>query len=589
MVNLKPSEIADDKPTSEQVVFQALQGVTNKPNWIALHSLQQNVVKQGVEAETDFLVFVPGKGIVFVEAKGATSATAIGTSWTMEGVPPQAKKKNPFEQIDNAKRNIHSQLKKLGYQVDEIPMARLVWFTKISPFQVDTNRGMAFSQWELAYQEDLTSPAKTIEKVLNEEIQSKQGNPTVNYKQKNFTEALANDIVNSLLGRLEANSTPENLAVERRMLVRKATDEQLLLLSLVENNNHVYFEGEAGTGKTELLSRSAVDMAKSRKVLYTCYNVMLAEQIQKDIGAHANIDVLDLNQVLLRIAGKKTNPKNAGTDWYERQLPELALDAALKRGADLPRYEAICFDEFQDIASRPVAFNAITSLLKNDHRPAKVMMAGDDEQQIMASGVPVASFAFAKKAFSGLVHISLKSNCRQAPGLSKAIHKLLGWPQNQLTHRLPGSTEWGLEVIATTPERQAKDLYKVLVRLQKTTSPENIRVLSPFGEKNSVLAKLFKDSDTHSSELRSLKKLLKHESTDGKIRWRSIPKYKGLESDVVVITDVSQSTKDWLASNEKFLANQLYVGMTRAKFQVVLLVSDGLYKATHLVDGSSAS
>jgi len=53
-----------------------------------------------------------------------------------------------------------------------------------------------------------------------------------------------------------------------------------------------------------------------------------------------------------------------------------------------------------------------------------------------------------------------------------------------------------------------------------------------------------------------------------------------------VITDVSQSTKDWLAANEKFLANQLYVGMTRAKFQVVLLVSDGLYKATNKSDGS---
>jgi hypothetical protein len=586
VVNLKPSEIADDKPVSEHVIFQALQGITDKPNWVALHSLKQNVVKQGVEAETDFVVFIPGKGIVLIEAKGATSATAVGTQWTMEGVPPKAKNKNPFEQIDNAKRNVRGQLTKLGYQVDDIPMARLVWFTKISPFQVDSSRGMAFSHWELAYQEDLARPAKALEKVLNEEIQSKQGNPTVNYKPKTLTEGLSAEIANSLIGRLAANSTPENLAIERRMLVRKATDEQLLLLSLVENNNHVYFEGEAGSGKTELLVRSAVDMARDRKVLYTCYNVMLAEQIQKDIGAHTNIDVLDLNQVLLRIAGKKANPKNAGTDWYERELPELALDAVLKRGPSLPRYEAICFDEFQDIASRPLAFDAITSLLKKDHRPAKVMMAGDDEQQIMSSGTPVPSFASAKKAFPNLVHISLKTNCRQAPGLSKAIHKLLGWSQNHLSHRLPGTSDWGLEVIATTPEKQAKDLYKVLVRLQKTIAPENIRVLSPFGEKNSVLAKLFKDSDTHSSELRSLKKLLKHESTEGKIRWRSIPKYKGLESDVVVITDVSQSTKDWLAANQKFLANQLYVGMTRAKFQVVLLVSDGLYSATNKSDGT---
>ena len=90
MVNLKPSEIADDKPVSEHLIFQAMQGITDKPNWIALHSLKQNVVKQGLEAETDFIVFIPGKGIVFVEAKGATSATAVGTEWTMEGVPTKA-------------------------------------------------------------------------------------------------------------------------------------------------------------------------------------------------------------------------------------------------------------------------------------------------------------------------------------------------------------------------------------------------------------------------------------------------------------------------------------------------------------------
>jgi superfamily I DNA/RNA helicase len=79
---------------------------------------------------------------------------------------------------------------------------------------------------------------------------------------------------------------------------------------------------------------------------------------------------------------------------------------------------------------------------------------------------------------------------------------------------------------------------------------------------------------------------MKHKSTEGKIRWRSIPKYKGLESDVVVITDVSQSTKDWLAANGKSLDNQLYVGMTRAKFQVILLVCDELFNATHMPDGT---
>jgi hypothetical protein len=52
---------------------------------------------------------------------------------------------------------------------------------------------------------------------------------------------------------------------------------------------------------------------------------------------------------------------------------------------------------------------------------------------------------------------------------------------------------------------------------------------------------------------------------------------------------VSQSTKDWLASNGKSLDNQLYVGMTRAKFHVILLVCDELFKATHMPDGNLAN
>lgn len=588
MVELLPREIANNQPISEILIFNALEALSNKGNWVALHSLKQAVVKQGVEAETDFVVLVPGKGIVLIEVKGATAAKAVGTRWTLEGVPAKAKNKNPFEQVDNAKRNIRGQLIKLGYAVDDIPFARLVWFTKISPFQVDVTKGMAFSGWEIAYQEDLAKVDKTIEKVLNEEIQSKQGNPTVSYKPKSLTDGLAFDIAQSMLGRLDAHSTPENLAIERRMLVRKATSEQLLLLSLIEKNNLVYFEGEAGTGKTELLVRSAVELARTRDVLYTCYNEMLAEQINEEIGRHEKIDVLSLNQVLLKIIGKSKNPAGATTDWYERELPELALEIILK-GGDIKEYEAICFDEFQDVASRPAYFDAIMGLLTNKYRPFKVMMAGDDEQQIMASGAPVRSFDFAKKAFPNLVHIGLQTNCRQAPSLSKAVHALLGWPSKHLSNRLPLSTDASLEVIATTSERQAKDLYKVLVRLGKTVAPQDIRVLSPFGEKSSALAKLFAESDTHSSELRSLKKLLKHASTEGKIRWRSIPKYKGLESDVIVITDINQASKDWLEKSGKNLANQLYVGMTRAKFQVVLLVSDDLFPATNKPDGSPVS
>jgi hypothetical protein len=55
-------------------------------------------------------------------------------------------------------------------------------------------------------------------------------------------------------------------------------------------------------------------------------------------------------------------------------------------------------------------------------------------------------------------------------------------------------------------------------------------------------------------------------------------KYKGLDSDVVIITDISNDSKKFAEERLKItLDDLLYMGMTRARFQVILLIQDGLY------------
>jgi hypothetical protein len=57
-------------------------------------------------------------------------------------------------------------------------------------------------------------------------------------------------------------------------------------------------------------------------------------------------------------------------------------------------------------------------------------------------------------------------------------------------------------------------------------------------------------------------------------------KYKGLDSDVVIITDINNESKTFAEERLKIsLDDLLYMGMTRARFQVVLLVQDDLYPA----------
>ena len=256
----------------------------------------------------------------------------------------------------------------------------------------------------------------------------------------------------------------------------------------------------------------------------------------------------------------------------------------MKANKNVEKYSAICIDEFQDLVPREAIFWPIMELLGDPHRPVKIALAGDDEQQIYTSGSRIDSFAWAKKQLPQLVKVSLLTNCRQAPKLTTAIHKLLNWKTETKRNRLSTRIDGKLEVIATTDAKQAKDLYKVLNRLLKTYKPENIRVLSPLNTK-SVLGQLAKSTENHSSELRSLKSMTEFPENGGIINWRSIPKYKGLEDDVVVITDVSFATSEWLESHNQTLRNQLYVGLTRARFHAILLVQEELFDATHNADG----
>jgi superfamily I DNA/RNA helicase len=141
---------------------------------------------------------------------------------------------------------------------------------------------------------------------------------------------------------------------------------------------------------------------------------------------------------------------------------------------------------------------------------------------------------------------------------------------------VPKDIEWSFTVVRPKPGKETTALSEVLDSLLLKHRPEDIRVLSPFGENHSLLARLF-HRDSEGVVERELKKKLRHASTSGQIRWRSISKFKGLEEDVVVITDISNAAIVWLKDKPLKMTDLLYVGMTRAKFHVVLIISDNLY------------
>jgi hypothetical protein len=78
-----------------------------------------------------------------------------------------------------------------------------------------------------------------------------------------------------------------------------------------------------------------------------------------------------------------------------------------------------------------------------------------------------------------------------------------------------------------------------------------------------------------SQDERWLRKQLLHPSSSGKVRWRSIFKFKGFEVDAPIITDFNPAAVEFMRANELDLADLLHVGMTRAKYHCVVLDSAG--------------
>src|SRR5690606_14657004 len=62
--------------------------------------------------------------------------------------------------------------------------------------------------------------------------------------------------------------------------------EQRFALELVGSNPAVYFDGPAGTGKSHLIERAALEsVQRGEKTLLTCWNVVMADRLRHSLRA----------------------------------------------------------------------------------------------------------------------------------------------------------------------------------------------------------------------------------------------------------------------------------------------------------------
>ncbi|PZU49705.1 MAG: hypothetical protein DI566_01095 [Microbacterium sp.] len=573
MVRMIPPYPRDGANVSEKRIFDALEGIQGHDDWIAIHSLSVARHDSAFAGEADFVLLVPGRGILIIEAKAPSYVEYKAGDWYLDRVPQPHK--DPLKQLDGVRRSIRRHLKNRDLLRGDEPIARLVWFTSLGRYQFEnkTPGDLQFFEWELGWKEDLSKPAWLVEKTLDEYSAWYATVDEVTNDPAEFTTERSDEIAAALVGDFTAKETEAERRQERRATETRLLASQQIVLELVDTNEHVYFDGPAGTGKSYLITSTARRFNREgRKTLVTCWNVLMADELQQFVGGLPNVEVADLNALMLRLVGLPTNPVDAGHDWYTRELPERAL-VTLREKPYLGDCEAICVDEFQDVAGNPLLLDLIFELAGTKSATGtRLVFAGDIRQQIMRRADDyVNAYTIARERIPDLVHVRVRRNCRSAPGLLSGVEHVLGKQIGYTDHRVSKSTPGGLDVVAVTEGRETAALASAIKALLQHHAPEDIIILSPFAQKRSLVGRFLARGEQSADE-RWLRKQLQHEGSTGRIRWRSIFKYKGLDAEAVILTDLSDEAKDFVTAEGLDWSDLLYVGLTRAKYRCTVLM-----------------
>ena len=597
-----PARPRDGANSSEKRIFDAFAGARGADDWIVLHSLEIRRHAAQFQGEADFIVIVPWRGIVVVEAKSPEYVEYKDGEWRLDRVPSPGK--SPLTQLDGSIRSLRGFLKQRGVLVGDEPIARLIWFTSLDRYQFKNNSpgDMQFFEWELGWRDDLQQPVRAIEKLLAEHHAWYSSVEDVAHNPASMTAEHVDAIAATLLGDFAGGRSLADRKLERLDDERKLLKEQRLILDMIERNDHVYFDGPAGTGKSYLITAFAKRWQSTHRTLVTCWNLLMADELRDGFSRQSGVVVDDLNSLMLRIAGLTENPVAAGQDWYTEELPTLAL-AALAAEPTLGHYEAICVDEFQDVAGFPKVLDLLFALRSSEPAGStKLAFAGDARQQILRPvHAQVDPFAVAKERIAGLVHVSLGRGLRQISGLTSSAEDLLSRRFGYRSHRTTSTIDAALVVKKVqNPADASHALAEALRELLEHHQPHDIVILSPFGVRNSLAGRLL-TAKNFSKEERWLRDRLRVEPAlgtvdltagrvavevdaatpassallprvpAGRVRWGSIFKYKGLDAEAVILTDIGEDGVAFVRGEGLDWFDLLYVGLTRARYRCVVI------------------
>jgi hypothetical protein len=523
MAKMIPHTAYETGSEGEDRIFESLQ--TSLPDtYTVFHSVRWiGSDRRRSQGEADFIVFHPQKGVLIIEVKAGIISVDNNRTWYQTNRNTGIKKEifDPEKQADESKFKFIALLGTINCLV-----CHAVWFPSVS--FPKNNLPPNYHPDMILDGESVLNPEKAIENVFN--YWSKQLNRTTQLN-KSQEESVIQKIAPTL------NLLP-SLKLDfdnREQRFVKLTNEQIRILDFLKLQQKAAISGSAGTGKTFIALEKARQLhQEGAKVVFLCFNRLLADFL-KDNFSHYGFYISTFDSLARIYVGEQRDFKISQAKF---------LDYLVDRENDF-EFTDVIIDEGQDFENDWLEY--LDYRISNEN----CFYVFYDQQQCLYSD------DLSNWLKNAPCRLTLTVNCRNTEAIAKTAYGSLGKTPNQ--PNLSGIDGEQPEIISVLePKSLAKHIDTLVNKyiIETKTDQSNIAIITMASYMDSLLEQMSAFSKLNYADSKQ----------KGKVCKTTARKFKGLEADLVIITDI-----DWNALTEVTYRKLFYTSCSRAKHNLYLV------------------